>query len=844
MKLKTRLFIWVGSVFVFTFITSFIFERYFIRSSMMKMQEHIDLEMNHLNDKRRRHCQGYLVDLLEKTQSKINALLIRIGESPNVKEGFSPTMDHSQNNSWLHSASLIVTNDWIDVLQNLNEGSLASAMIMDDVSMSKTFKVDVDSNFAIVGVEEEVYGEKKWLGPYIGIRLDMGRGEKSYIKEAKPKADTYGTGSYVLFSPHAILNYKSKNITELLPLPLSIDLLDPFLKWVKPSGGESYLGPFLEQVERVQKILQQDASILSQLDDWEHWFLPRLYQSENLRTKEHQDSSNFSDVEGVISKDFTVKMDADLVRNLNKYDKIGMIWELTTFLFHGFFGGSPSNNTAPFGIANMNSRNSFGKAVISDQSFSPKPLLSLQKCQSYFKLKHNSELCLAGQLQVISTVQEQEFYLANTLRIQVAENNELREGFLTIGVNGGSLLKEFAEAVHETSVFIFDSRVIEVFNAEGLRVVDSEWYQLPIHEVISEKVGVINIGGREYDFLHMQPYKNVDLHCITFNPRDRKVAFTNKLDAYGKQLIKNLLLHIRLTFMVALVFILIILHKISRRITGPITSLTYAMKAVKEGHLEEFKVSSVIDKFKDEVSDLYHNYLNMLKSLREKERVREILNKVVSQEIAEEILKGNVQLGGEEKRVTVLFVDIRHFTRLTEHMEAQKVIKLVNKCMVKIAEVIDRYGGVIDKFVGDEVMVLFGAPIAKEGSSLRGVQCAVDIMAHFHEWNIERELKNFPEVNVGIGVHTGKMVAGNMGSENRLNYTVLGSNVNLAYRLCEAAKESQILISDATLNEPQVKKNLVVHRIDPLHLKGFTAPVIAYIVEKYHKNSQQPKKGQ
>ena len=393
-------------------------------------------------------------------------------------------------------------------------------------------------------------------------------------------------------------------------------------------------------------------------------------------------------------------------------------------------------------------------------------------------------------------------------------------------------------------MFIADNRVIEVFSAEGLRVANDKWYQLPIHEVTSEKTGVITIGNREYYFLHMEPYKDLDFHFIIFNPKDEEFAFINKLNTAGKQLISLLSLNMRLTFIVALIGVLIILHNIARRITQPITHLANATKAVKDGNLEEIKVPEVISKRNDEIAELYNNYLDMLKGLREKERVRGILNKVVSQEIAEETLKGNVKLGGEEKRVTVLFADIRHFTSLTEHMAPQDVIKLINTCMTKISEIIDQYGGVIDKFVGDEVMALFGAPVEKEGCTLKAVQCAVDIMAHLNEWNNERETQNLPKIKIGIGIHTGMMVAGNMGAANRLNYTVLGSNVNLASRLCGSAAESQILISEATLNEPRVKESIVFHSVTPLRLKGFSKSVPAYIVEKYHQNSQPPKEGQ
>lgn len=123
----------------------------------------------------------------------------------------------------------------------------------------------------------------------------------------------------------------------------------------------------------------------------------------------------------------------------------------------------------------------------------------------------------------------------------------------------------------------------------------------------------------------------------------------------------------------------------------------------------------------------------------EKQQVRDVLNKVVSEEIADEALKGNIQLGGEERKVTVFFSDIRGFTRMTEKMSPKEVIQFVNGCMAKVSEKIDKFGGVIDKYVGDEVMALFGAPLEKKESALNAIKSAVDTIEDLKAWNSERK---------------------------------------------------------------------------------------------------------
>ena len=228
----------------------------------------------------------------------------------------------------------------------------------------------------------------------------------------------------------------------------------------------------------------------------------------------------------------------------------------------------------------------------------------------------------------------------------------------------------------------------------------------------------------------------------------------------------------------------------------------------------------------------YRTFSEMVDELKDKEKVRGVLNKVVSREIAEEILKGNVHLGGEERSVTVLFADVRQFTHLTEKMPPSEVIELLNTCMTKISHSIDEYGGVIDKFVGDEVMALFGAPVAREDSALKAIQSALAMVETLKEWNQVRKSSGQPPIEMGFGIHTGLVVAGNMGAENRLNYTVLGANVNLSARLCSMASPMQVLITDETLKSPGVAAAVDVKELPEMQFKGFSEKMTVYEVTR------------
>jgi adenylate cyclase len=219
----------------------------------------------------------------------------------------------------------------------------------------------------------------------------------------------------------------------------------------------------------------------------------------------------------------------------------------------------------------------------------------------------------------------------------------------------------------------------------------------------------------------------------------------------------------------------------------------------------------------------------MTRGLLLRERYRAVLSKVVSQDVAEELMKGDVELGGESRLVTVIFADIRGFTPLTEGMEPQEVIGLLNECMEYLSQAIDAEGGVVDKFIGDAVMAVFGAPAAQDDHARRAVRAAIRMRVAMATFNAIRASRGDEGLAIGVGVNSGVAVAGNMGSSNRMNYTVVGDVVNLASRLSDQAQPGEILIGGSTLSlaGPGLKASPLGGRA----LKGFSAEVEVYSVE-------------
>jgi adenylate cyclase len=264
---------------------------------------------------------------------------------------------------------------------------------------------------------------------------------------------------------------------------------------------------------------------------------------------------------------------------------------------------------------------------------------------------------------------------------------------------------------------------------------------------------------------------------------------------------------------------------LSRSLTRPVKALVAATGRVAQGDYgAEVTVTT-----RDEMRTLADAFNDMTRGLLLRERYRSVLNKVVSQDVAAELMKGDVELGGENRLVTVLFADIRGFTALTDGMEPQEVIGLLNECMECLSRAIDAEAGVVDKFIGDEVMAVFGAPVTQDDHARRAVSAAVRMRIDMAELNEARKARGERALGIGVGINSGVAVAGNMGSTNRLNYTVVGDAVNLASRLAGQARAGEILVSGATLR--LAGEGVTAPPLGGRALKGFAAEVEVFGVE-------------
>jgi adenylate cyclase len=207
---------------------------------------------------------------------------------------------------------------------------------------------------------------------------------------------------------------------------------------------------------------------------------------------------------------------------------------------------------------------------------------------------------------------------------------------------------------------------------------------------------------------------------------------------------------------------------------------------------------------------------------------RKALERFLSSAIVERILANpdQIHLGGENQEATILFADIRSFTRMAEKMEPQKVVELLNEYFTEMTDLIFENGGTLDKYLGDGIMALFGAPIARPDDALRSAKTAMEMERALVRLNEDWQARGQPAMQAGIGINTGPVTAGNIGSTKRMDYTVIGDAVNLASRLCAKAAGGQILVSESSYR--LLAGEMPARKLDPMLVKGKAAPVEVY----------------
>ncbi len=271
-------------------------------------------------------------------------------------------------------------------------------------------------------------------------------------------------------------------------------------------------------------------------------------------------------------------------------------------------------------------------------------------------------------------------------------------------------------------------------------------------------------------------------------------------------------------------------RRFARRLSQPIVELVGHTRRIAAG---DYSIRNTTYR-RDELGRLSEAFDQMARGLDERDRVRDLLDKNVSPEIATQLLRDGAALGGEEREVTILFADLRGFTTLSEQLSPHDLLTLLNRYLDRMSAAIEREGGVIDKFIGDAIMALFGAPVAQNDSAERALAAALGMERALATLNAELAAEGRPPLAIGVGINTARVVAGNIGSHRRLNYSVIGDGVNVASRLQSLTRTAEyrtnIIASAATLAAVR-EKQCTTRALGTVPVKGRAEPVEIFAVE-------------
>lgn len=267
-----------------------------------------------------------------------------------------------------------------------------------------------------------------------------------------------------------------------------------------------------------------------------------------------------------------------------------------------------------------------------------------------------------------------------------------------------------------------------------------------------------------------------------------------------------------------------------RAVFQPVEELYSLMTKVKDGDLNVKANIYAIDT----MGALSQHFNLMVQGLQQREHIRRVFGRYVAKEVAEVILDGDVNLGGEKRTATVLFTDIRRFTNLSERLSPEEVVNFLNEYFEVMVSCVTECGGIVDKFIGDAILCVFGAPVKGESISadaLSAMNCAKKMREKLLILNAKRTKKGLLEIQMGIGVHTGPLVAGNIGTTERMEYTVIGDTVNLCSRLEQMTKSLKraVLVSETTA--ALVEEEFELQELTTIEVRGRKEKVTVFYLD-------------
>ncbi|HEX4923501.1 MAG TPA: adenylate/guanylate cyclase domain-containing protein, partial [Bdellovibrionales bacterium] len=271
-------------------------------------------------------------------------------------------------------------------------------------------------------------------------------------------------------------------------------------------------------------------------------------------------------------------------------------------------------------------------------------------------------------------------------------------------------------------------------------------------------------------------------------------------------------------------------------LTAPIERLVEMAREVARGN---FDAKSDVNS-KDEVGELAQAFDDMTIGLKERDKIKNVFNKFHGSSITEDLLQGDLSLGGSNKEVTVFFSDIRDFTKFSEGHSPEEVVNMLNEYFAIMVGIINKNHGVVDKFIGDAIMAVWGAPKSTGNDQYNAVKACLEMRIALNELNERRAVRGQTPIKIGIGIHSGRAISGTIGSSERMEYTVIGDTVNMTSRIESSTKAfgTDLLVSDVTAE--LVKEKFILEFAGSAEVKGKSEALKLFKVRGFIDEAGQP----
>lgn len=384
-----------------------------------------------------------------------------------------------------------------------------------------------------------------------------------------------------------------------------------------------------------------------------------------------------------------------------------------------------------------------------------------------------------------------------------------------------------------------------------------ENYQIKGAVVISDQNKILVKNGMtpSIEYIQHQLGNNKTAHMFEWNSAkdspDKLICFDSPIKfkqlvaghiiiTFSKQNMVQSLRNSRLVIIFATILMsliaILLAFVMSRHLSKPIHNLVDASKAIGAG---DFKYR-LNERRNDEIGELACAFNQMAHGLLQKSQVEDVFSRYVSSNVAQEVLQNldDVELGGKHITASVLFADIVGFTSISEKMPPQEITNLLNEYFSHISRIAQLHNGHIDKFMGDCAMVVFGVPEYSKNHCLNAINCAIMIQETVASINEIRIKENKIPIHFKIGVNSGMVIAGNLGSDERMEYTVIGDPVNIASRLASIAESDQIIILEEIYKQPHISKNIIASKHKIIRVRGKEVPVSTWLVKNTSPDNQ------